>query len=234
MGLLSKLAPVIGAVGGFMVGGPAGAAVGASLGSGIAGASASKKASKAQQQSAMSAIDEQRRQFDLTRQDNMPWLQAGQNALGQLTNPLANFQASPDYQFRRDEGIRGIQQTAAARGGLASGNALKALTQYNSNLASGEFGNWWNRQAGLAGVGQATASSLGAMGQNTAGNIGNALMSGGDARASGIIGGTNALTQGVSGAVDTYNYFSQPRQRFTYMGNTPNDIATGNVYGSRY
>src|SRR5262245_41030892 len=63
-----------------------------------------------------------------------------------LTSPdYSNFYKSPDYTFRRDEGIRGIERTAAARGGAASGNALKALAEFNSNLAAGEFGNYFNR-----------------------------------------------------------------------------------------
>lgn len=209
MGLFSglkKLAGPIGAIAGGVIGGPLGASIGGSLGNAIAGNEAAKDASRAQVRSANAAIDEQRRQFDLTRQDMMPWMDAGRNALGRLEDPTASFTASPDYEFRRGEGTRGIQQTAAARGGAFSGNALRALAEYNSNLASGEFGNWWNRQAGLAGVGQATASNLGHLGANTAGNVGNALMAAGDARASGIIGGANALSAGVSGALDAWQY----------------------------
>lgn len=196
---------------------------------GLIGASSADKAAKMQAKSSAAAIAEQRRQFDLTRgdlsaanqqarADVAPWMQAGQNALGQLQNPTGNFQASPDYAWRRSEGERGIGGSFAARGGAFSGNALKALSEYNSNLASGEFGNWWNRQAGLANVGQSSAgqagqfgmnnaNALGQFGANTANNIGNAMMAGGDARASGVIGGANALTQGLSGALDAFQYF---------------------------
>lgn len=56
-----------------------------------------------------------------------------------------NFQASPDYAWRKQQGMEGIQQSAAGRGSLLSGATLKALNNYNSNLASAEFGNWFNR-----------------------------------------------------------------------------------------
>lgn len=102
------------------------------------------------------------------------------------------FYQSPDYEFRRTEGNRGIEQSAAARGGAFSGNALKALNQYNSNLASGEFGNWWNRQASLAGIGQTATNTLANAGQSSANAIGSALSSAGDSRASGIAASTNA------------------------------------------
>ncbi len=56
-----------------------------------------------------------------------------------------NFQESPDYAWRREQGQQGIQSQAAAGGGLLSGATLKALENYNSNLASQEYGNWFNR-----------------------------------------------------------------------------------------
>lgn len=102
------------------------------------------------------------------------------------------FSASPDYEFRRGEGMRGIENSFAARGGAASGNALRALTDFNSNLASGEYGNWFNRRAAVAGIGQTATGQSGNAGLATGANIGNALMNAGDARASGIAGSANA------------------------------------------
>jgi hypothetical protein len=227
--------------------GAAGIAAGGAAASGIIGSKASSKAAKAQTQAADATVAEQRRQFDQTRADQQPWMQAGQNALSQLQNPMANFSASSDYQFRRDEGQRDIQQTAAARGGLGSGNALKALAEYNSNLASGEFGNWWNRQAGIAGVGQSATNAVGQFGQQTAGNIGNALMAGGDARASGVLGQANSIAGSLNSGVNNYLAFSgggyggmqsdsaingYKRVPGWYGGNTPADLANGNTYGA--
>lgn len=216
---------------------------------GLFGKSSANKAAKAQEKSAAAAIAENRRQFDLSRSDMlaaqtqargdaMPWMTAGQNALSNLQNPAA-FTASPDYQFRRSEGERGIGNSFAARGGAFSGNALKALSEFNQNLASSEYGNWWNRQAGVAGVGQATsaqqgsnaingANALANLGANSSQYIGNALMSAGDARASGIVGGANALTQGLSGAINAWQYGNG-----TGGGNN-GGIYAGTPWGSRY
>ena len=33
-----------------------------------------------------------------------------------------------------------------------SGNALRGITNYSSNLAAGEYGDYWNRLAGLTGA----------------------------------------------------------------------------------
>lgn len=228
--------------------GVATAIAGTGLVSAVAGASASNKAAKAQQKGADQSVAEQRRQYDLTRQDTLaaqtqartdlqPWMDAGQNALGNLSNAQTAFQASPDYAFRRSEGERGIGGSFAARGGAFSGNALKALSEYNSNLASGEFGNWWNRQAGVAGVGQNSASqagqqginsanALGQFGANAAGNIGNSLMAAGDARASGVMGQANSLSNSLNSGLNNYlayrgGFFGQPRASSTAGGQQP-------------
>lgn len=58
---------------------------------------------------------------------------------------LDNFEADPGYEFRKQQGMDGIQSSAAASGGLLSGAALKALNQHNSNLASQEYNNAWQR-----------------------------------------------------------------------------------------
>lgn len=58
---------------------------------------------------------------------------------------LDDFQADPSYEFRKQQGMDGIQSSAAASGGLLSGAALKALNNHNSNLASQEYNNAWQR-----------------------------------------------------------------------------------------
>lgn len=56
-----------------------------------------------------------------------------------------NFKESPGYQFRKQQGMDGIQSSAAASGGLLSGATLKALNNHNSNLASQEYNNAFNQ-----------------------------------------------------------------------------------------
>jgi hypothetical protein len=122
-------------------------------------------------------------------------------------NALAAFLESPDYQFRRDEGTRDIQQQFAARGGAQSGNALKALAQYNSNLASGEFGNRFNRLASLAGFAQ-QANSQGAQNAIATGRgVASGLQDAGSARASGLVGSANAIGDGIAGLAGTIPLF---------------------------
>lgn len=50
-----------------------------------------------------------------------------------------DFETSPAYEFRRSEGIRGIERTGAARGSQLSGKTLKALMRWNQQSASQEY-----------------------------------------------------------------------------------------------
>jgi hypothetical protein len=164
------------------------------------------------------AIDESRRQYDTTRTDLLPWLDAGRSALGRLSDPNASFTASPDYAFVRGEGTRGIENTFSAKGGVKSGNALRALADYTTNLASGEFGNWWNRQAGLAGVGQTTATQLGTFGANNATRVGSYMADTGDTRASGILGRGAVASNTLDDLINNYLYSRGRRNSLPVYG----------------
>jgi len=123
-------------------------------------------------------------------------------------NRYGGFYASPGYQFRFDEGQRGINANRAASGSLQSGDAMRALTRYGQDYASNEFNTQLNQLFSVAGLGQtatgqgnALAGQYGAqVGQNNQ-NASNALQSsyGTQANAWG-----NAL--GNIGGIAAYNW----------------------------
>lgn len=192
---------------------------------------AAKGAANAQTRAADAATEEQRRQFDLTRQDQQPWLQAGQNALTQMqalnSGDFSSFKESPDYQFAFNQGLQGLDRSAAARGSLFSGGHSADLMQFGQGLASQNYSNFYNRLAGLSGTGQTTASGLGTLGANMAGNIGNNLMNAGNARASayGNIADANSqLAGGIGGAFNNWyqrNSANNGGGTGWYLGNNP-------------
>jgi len=105
----------------------------------------------------------------------------------------------PGYGFRLSEGRNALAHQAAARGGLVSGQTLKAMQNYAQNTASQEFGNAYNRMAGLAALGPSSAGIQNNLGQNystaasntygTMGaNTGNARMAGASAYGSALSG----------------------------------------------
>lgn len=227
------------------------AAVG--LGGAAISASGAKKAAKTQAASADSAAALQQAQYEQTREDQKPWLDAGRDALNKLA-PLASeytsfgmgqFQQDPGYGFRMSEGMKALERSAAARGGLLSGAAMKGIQRFGQDMASQEYMNAFNRyqverQArlsplqSLAGVGQTSAQYLGSAGQNMATNVGQTMMSGAAARASGYVGQGNALTGALGQGLNYYqnqqalNSLRQPAYGGGYTPTT--DYSTGADY----
>lgn len=133
----------------------------------------------------------------------------------QLAGPdYSAFYQSPDYQFRLGQGLSAVQGSAAAQGGLYSGNALRAINEFAQGSAASEFGNYVNRQLALAGMGQAATTQAGNAAMTTGTNVSNLLIGQGNARASGIIGQTNAITGGVNDLASLYGMY-----RGGYFGN---------------
>lgn len=168
----------------------AGAAIGA-IGSSIAAnkeSKAAKNAADAQTDAANQSIAEQQREYNQSRTDQMPFLQAGYGALDKenalLNGDYSGFQNSPDYQFSLNQGIGALDKSAAARGSLYSGGHSQDLTQFAQGNADQFLNSYWNKLAAQAGQGQSGANQLGMLGANTAGNIGNYLTNSGNARAS--------------------------------------------------
>lgn len=216
---------------------------GAVVGSAVIGASASSKAAKTQAGAADRAADLQMQQFERQVELQEPFRQAGVDALNKLV-PLASeytpfgtqqFQADPGYAFRMSEGMKGLERSAAARGGLLSGGAMKGIQRFGQDLASQEYQNAFNRYQtersarlnplqSLAGVGQTSAQTIGQAGQTMASNVGEMMTGGAAARASGYVGQANALT----GALNTgLNYYQNQQLMNRMMPQQPAGVTYG-------
>jgi hypothetical protein len=162
----------------------------------------SNKQASSQDKATKQTIAEQKRQFDLSRADQMPWMQAGSAALGQMqalnNGDFSKFYSSPDYQFALDQGMQGLDRSAAARGKLFSGGYGQDLTKYAQGMATQNYGNYYNRLAGLSGTGQTTATNLGSLGQSYANAFGNAQQNNATARSSSYANMGNALNTGIN------------------------------------
>jgi hypothetical protein len=122
--------------------------------------------------------------------------QLGKGSTILANRPQYNFEADPGYQFRLDQGKRQIENSAAARGGLLSGGALKGLTEYNQGFASNEYMNVYNRLASIAGIGTAPNQAIGAS-SALIGAAGSNYAGAGMSRGSGYIGAGNAFSTGA-------------------------------------
>jgi hypothetical protein len=130
----------------------------------------------------------------------------------------AQAQATPGYQFTLNQGLKSVQNGAAARGLGVSGAAMKGASNYATGLADSTYNDVFNRALqtfntnyssasnnvnrlqGIVGTGQNAAAGAGALGAQAAANIGNTVTSGANATAAGTIGGANALTSALNGA----------------------------------
>jgi hypothetical protein len=171
-----------------------------------AGASiyASNKAAGAAKSAANSSIQEQNNEYNQSRADNAPFRNTGVSALDQIAKlygldttdangnvvkgsgkaDFSSFTNAPDYTFNLNAGQDAINRSAAAKGGLLSGAAVKAGQTYASGLASNQFDTYVNHLAGVAGAGQAATNATTAAGTNAANANSSALIGAGSARAS--------------------------------------------------
>lgn len=183
---------------------------------------AGDRASALEQQSADKQLALQREIWEKQQADYKPYLEQGQygiNTLGALMRPNADTSAilknDPSYQFRLKQGQQALDRSSAARGMGYSGAQMKAAQDYGQNMASTEFGNYYNRLAGLAQGGQQAAGSMAQAGgqyannaSNTFGNLSNAQTSilgqQANARASGYAGQANAINGGLNSLTNLY------------------------------
>ena len=159
-------------------------------------------------------------------------------APGSLMTPfLTPFQAPtaaqaaqyPGYQFQQQQGMQALQNSAAARGDLLSGNFAQGAEQLGQNLAQSDYGNVYNqalqqyqlaqnnstnifnRLADISGMGQTSLQQIANTGTAAAGQVGNTLsntsalmgqdiQNAGAATASGYVGSANAY-QGALGSL---------------------------------
>lgn len=248
-----------------MAGGITAAVVGgaAVLGGAYMSSQAAKGAASTQADAARYAADQNAAAAAQQLETAKPWVTAGTTAINQLsamtqpggaaTKEFAyqpfEYQADPGYAFRLKEGTKAMNATAAARGGLISGNALRAGQAYGQEMGSQEYTSAFDRYLKnyanaqntfqvnrnnlleplkfISGQGQAGAANQAAtIGANAAAN--SALITGAaNANAAGQIGSANAYTNAIGQGVNAY----QMNQLINRSSYSPSSSGT-NYYGA--
>lgn len=179
----------------------------------------SSDAADTQADAANRASDLQRSQYDQTRADNAPWRAAGEQALNKLTGLMNDgsltsrfsgqgIESEPGYAFGMQQGMRGIDNSASARGGIG-GAALKAGTRYAQDYAGTKWGaafdrdrmeksDIFNRLSGFAGTGQQINAANSAAGQNYANQAGANMIGAGNAQAANYLNQGNIYSNGIN------------------------------------
>lgn len=203
---------------------------GLALGGALLGANASKKSAKTQAAAADRATAAQERMYEQTRADQANARALGDSAINQLRQYLTSgeltreFQpgdltSEPGYQFGLQQGQRGLESSAAARGMGLSGAALKAASRFNNDYAGTKYSDAFNRfqtsrankfnpLLQLAGAGAVANQQVQSAGQNYA-----------NAAGSNIIGAGNAA---AAAGMQRSNIYGNALNQFAAMGNQNN------------
>lgn len=198
------------------------------------GADATKSAARTAAEQQQRGLELQQRMYEEGVARQQPFLETGTEFFNQLAalqrgGPGAAqqfLQMDPGYGFRMSEGLKALERGAAARGGLISGNALRAAQRYGQDVASQEFGQAYNRLAQLANVGPAAAGVLTGLGERYGERVG---------RGYGALGETMGGAQLARGSIyeralgdiagQAGRYFRQPQYQ------TPAPVETRDIYG---
>ena len=211
----------------------AGLKAGSSALQGSKSAKAAKKAADAQVAAQQQALALQKEMFDRQVALQEPFRQAGLVSQNELMRQMglggdpasqgygnmlrdfsmADYEADPGYAFRLQEGLKGLDRQAAARGGLISGAALKAASDFAGKQASAEYQNAYDRYnknramrygylSGQQDVGANAVNALGTAARNYATQGGANITGAGQARASGYLDVADARNQMIGSLGD--------------------------------
>lgn len=214
-------------------------------------ANAAESAAQLQAQEAANSLAFQKQEWQTQQQNEAPFLQAGQTAIGDLSGLLApggglsqgwtgqftaptaaQAEATPGYQFTLQQGQNAIQNSAAAQGNLLSGGTEAALDQYSQGLASTNYQQAFNNALTQYGTAYNTfennqanqfnrLASVAGLGQTTAGQLGQEGQA-----ASNNVTNTN-LTSGAQIGQDYLNAASSRASGYNAIGNSLSN--TGNL-----
>jgi hypothetical protein len=232
---------------------------------GLIQARAANKAAAAQAAAQGDALNAQRAMFERQIELQEPFRQAGltgQNRLMQLLGlggdttaadygmaarpfGMEQFENDPGYAFRMSEGMKALERSAAARGGMLSGGALRGITRFGQDLASQEYQNAFNRyqierQArlnplqSLMGAGQSAANVLTGAAGTYGQQAGEAAATLGNIRASQYMGRAQALGGALQGAAGAFGDYAAMNQMQNFQNQLLNRMPQGGGGGSTF
>ena len=225
------------------------------IGSAVVGAGASiygsSKAADAQRDAAATGAAISREQYNTTRNDLAPYRTAGEGALTDLNNRLpyltsdikmdqSTLEQTPGYQFNRTQGLKAVQNSAAARGLGNSGAALKGAATFATGLADNTYQNQfnnentnrtnaYNRLKGLVDTGTNASAMTGTLGEKSAWQQSQLAVGAGNASAA----AANATGGAISNAANNIGGYAAYKGLYGGSSNNGVNPAQG-YYGSNF
>lgn len=124
---------------------------------------------------------------------------AGNNTAlpGSGQTPADIMAQAPQYQFTEQQGIQGLDQSAAASGNLLSGGHIKDILNYSQGLASEQYQNIFNNLQAVTSLGESAGAMVGNSGTYAGMGMGQSAMAAGNAIGAGTVGAANAYSSGL-------------------------------------
>lgn len=188
------------------------------------------QASSAQGKAGRLAMMQQQKMYDQARQDFDPYLKLGKQGVDALSSSLsdlvapivmdqATLEATPGYQFTKRQGLKSVQNSAAARGLGSSGAAMKGAADYATGLADTTYKTQFdvaranktdafNRLASVVGMGSGATGALTSAGTQTGQGMASSQIGIGNAQAAGY----NAMGQAVGTFANNVGGFAMSDQ----------------------
>ena len=170
------------------------------IGGAVLGAGASIYAGNKQSDAAQNALAFSQQVYGRNQENIKPYLDAGTSSLTRIAESYQNpgsFMNTPDYKFGRAEGMDALQNSAASRGGMLSGNFLRRADQFGTDYAYNYLDRYRAGNMNIANMGANAAAGGNANATAMGGQIGQQYNYLGGANASGAVGAANAFTGGA-------------------------------------
>lgn len=120
----------------------------------------------------------------------------------QITQNMIN---QPGFQAEEKQGTQMINQDAAAKGYLGSGQMLQELMNFGQNELAQYYGNTLNTLSGVANAGSAAAKTTATQDQNQGNAIASLQSQLGNTQANSVLAGANSLSQALIAASQEFN-----------------------------
>lgn len=205
---------------------------------------AASKAADAQTQAANTAANTSLSMYNTTRSDLEPYRDYGQaaggelmNRIKELTTPISmtedQLQKTPGYQFNLTQGLKSVQNSAAARGLGTSGAALKGASTFATGLADSTYQNQfnnavtnqtnaYNRLYNLVNTGENAAAQTGTAGTAAANTAASAQIGAGNAQAA----ASNATGAAIGSAANSIGGYAAYKGLY---GGSNNSSTSSNI-----
>ena len=157
-------------------------------------------------------LEETIRQFGIGQENMAPFLSAGTDALGQvqqgstvggLDEALQGIFNSESFGALKDERMNSVMGSLGSTGLTRSGAGMEEIANVPTDLGMQLEQLLFNRQSGLATMGQNTAVGAGTSGANFANSVSNIYGNMADTAQSGALGAAQVNAQGTQNLLNT-------------------------------